>query len=76
MDSTGNLFSALSSYLINFKTPRQLGAAGYALAKDYTAFLMQVKADANKISSYILKQQPKTSTSSQSTGGFQNGSRL
>lgn len=45
-----NLFAALSEFLINYRTPAQLDLKTQALAADFTAFLMQAKKDANKIS--------------------------
>lgn len=51
----GNLFSELSSYLINFNTPEKLGSEAGALAQDFTNFLMQVRADANTTSNAIIQ---------------------
>lgn len=49
----GNVFAQLSNLLINYSTPKRLDAETLELAKDFTAFLMQVKADANAAHSYI-----------------------
>lgn len=50
----GNLFAELSDFLINYKTPTRLDATTLQLSDDFTAFLMQVKKEANKTSSYII----------------------
>ena len=52
----GNLFAQLSEFLINYDTPKKMNKANMELAEDFTAFLMQVKKDANKTSQYILTQ--------------------
>lgn len=52
----GNLFAQLSEFLINYDTPKKMNKATMELAEDFTAFLMQVKKDANKTSQYILTQ--------------------
>lgn len=51
-----NVFAQLSEFLINYKTPGQLDADTLELAEDFTAFLMQVRKDANKISQEISGQ--------------------
>lgn len=51
----GNLFAQLSEFLINYKTPKKLSKANLQLAEDFTAFLMQVKKDANKTSEFITQ---------------------
>ncbi|MES3038974.1 MAG: hypothetical protein V4736_13795 [Bdellovibrionota bacterium] len=53
----GNVFAELSEYLINFKTPRQLGPSDLELANDMTEFLMQVKKDANEITQFAMTSQ-------------------
>jgi hypothetical protein len=45
----GNLYAELSDFLINYDTPEKLDKKTQALATDFTAFLMQVRKDANKI---------------------------
>ena len=52
-----NVFANLSAFLINFKTPRKLDNKTLELAKDFTAFLMQVNKDAQKITESILASQ-------------------
>jgi hypothetical protein len=47
----GNVFAELSSYLISYKAPRSMGRDGQQLVKDMMAFLEQVHADANEITS-------------------------
>lgn len=51
----GNLFAQLSEFLINYKTPKKMSKANLQLAEDFTAFLMQVKKDANKTSEFITQ---------------------
>lgn len=51
-----NVFAQLSDFLINFKTPSQLDEQTLELAEDFTAFLMQVRKDANKTSNFISIQ--------------------
>ncbi|MEQ1722949.1 MAG: hypothetical protein ABL930_07210 [Pseudobdellovibrio sp.] len=46
----GNLYAQLSDFLINYDTPKKLDKKTLQLANDFTAFLMQVRKDANKIS--------------------------
>ena len=53
----GNVFQALSSFIVNPKAPDALKGEAYSLAKDVTAFLMQVNKDANQINDAILKAQ-------------------
>lgn len=57
IQKSGNLLADLSAFLINYKTPESLGLAGAELVKNYTEFLMQVKKDANEITSAIEAQQ-------------------
>jgi hypothetical protein len=52
-----NVFSNLTDFLINFNTPRKLDAKTLELAQDFTAFLMQVNKDAQKITELILATQ-------------------
>lgn len=54
-----NLFADLSKFLINYSTPEKLDKETLELAEDFTAFLMQVKKDANKASNYIIQNQNK-----------------
>ncbi|MBY0555374.1 hypothetical protein K2P97_12650 [bacterium] len=51
----GNVFAELSDFLINFDTPKKLDKKTQQLAQDFTAFLMQVRKDANKMSSHIIE---------------------
>lgn len=51
-----NVFAQLSDFLINYNTPTQLDADTLELAQDFTAFLVQVRKDANKTSTYITNQ--------------------
>ena len=53
-----NLFEELSLFLINSKTPKEIGKAGYALAKEFTAFLEQVTKDAEKITAELKDKYP------------------
>ncbi len=48
-----NLFAQLSEFLINYKTPKKMSKATLQLSEDFTAFLMQVKKDANKTTTFI-----------------------
>lgn len=50
-----NLFAQLSEFLINYDTPKKLNKSTLALAEDFTAFLMQVKKDANKTSEFMTQ---------------------
>ena len=50
-----NLFAQLSEFLINYETPKKMNKATLQLAEDFTAFLMQVKKDANKNSQFITQ---------------------
>ena len=50
----GNVFAELSDELINLKTPKSLGQDAYALADDFTEFLMQVRKDANEINAFTI----------------------
>lgn len=52
-----NLFADFSKFLINKNTPDRLDKETLKLAEDFTAFLMAVRKDANKVSSYILERQ-------------------
>ncbi len=52
--NSGNLFAQLSNYLININTPSRLAAEDLELIQDFTAFLMQVKADANTTDQFIV----------------------
>ncbi|MEK6628804.1 MAG: hypothetical protein AABY53_09270 [Bdellovibrionota bacterium] len=54
---SSNLFADLSKFLINKNTPERLDKETLKLAEDFAAFLMAVKKDANKVSSYILERQ-------------------
>lgn len=51
-----NVFAQLSDFLINYDTETQLDADTLELAEDFTAFLMQVRKDANKTSTFISNQ--------------------
>jgi hypothetical protein len=51
-----NVFAQLSDFLINAETEKQLDENTLQLAEDFTAFLMQVRKDANKTSTYISNQ--------------------
>ena len=51
----GNLFAELTDFLINYKTAKKLDPKSQELAQDFTQFLMQVRQDANSISSNILE---------------------
>lgn len=57
IQQTGNIFLDLSNFLINFKTARSFDVKTLQLSKDFTAFLMQVKKDANEISKSIVQGQ-------------------
>ncbi|MBY0451964.1 MAG: hypothetical protein K2P92_02940, partial [Bdellovibrionaceae bacterium] len=50
----GNLFAQLSTFLISYNTPSRLDAQDLELIQDFTAFLMQVKADANSTDQFIV----------------------
>lgn len=50
---TDNAFKALSQFLINTKTPIELKDKAYQVAEDMTAFLMQVKKDAQAITNSL-----------------------
>lgn len=52
-----NLFRQLSNYIISIKTPKAIGSKAYNIAAVFTEFLMQVKRDANEITSEILARQ-------------------
>lgn len=54
-----NLFADLSKFLINYETPEKLDKETLELSEDFTAFLMQVRKDANKASNYIVESQQK-----------------
>ncbi|MGZ3691382.1 MAG: hypothetical protein ACXVAX_07755 [Pseudobdellovibrio sp.] len=49
-----NVFAELSDFLINYNTAKKLDASSLELAQDFTQFLMQVRQDANLISSHIV----------------------
>lgn len=53
-----NVFAQLSEFLINYDTPKNLDGEALKLAADFTAFLMQVRADANHVSEFIVVQIP------------------
>jgi len=51
-----NVFAQLSDFLISYDTTTHLDEDTLELAEDFTAFLMQVRKDANKTSSFIASQ--------------------
>lgn len=51
-----NVFAQLSEFLINYNTATEHEEETLELAEDFTAFLMQVRKDANKTSTYIVNQ--------------------
>lgn len=56
-----NLFMALSAFLINNKTPRQLTNVD-AIVKSYVAFLEKIRTEAPQITTYIAEQEGSNST--------------
>lgn len=52
---SGNLFADLSTFLINYHTPKSLDAKTLALASEFTEFLMYVRTDADEITAEIKK---------------------
>ncbi|MCC2678569.1 MAG: hypothetical protein K0R29_1145 [Pseudobdellovibrio sp.] len=50
-----NVFAQLSDFLINYDTPKKLNANTLELSKDFTNFLMQIKADANQTDQFITE---------------------
>jgi len=50
------VFAQLSDFLISFDTATHLDADTLELAEDFTAFLIQVRKDANKTSTFISAQ--------------------
>lgn len=52
-----NIFRQLSNFIINLKTPKQLGPKAYQVAEAFTQFLIVVKKDANAISNGIAAKQ-------------------
>jgi hypothetical protein len=53
MKTGGNLFAEISAFLINYQTPEKMDSVSLQLSDDFTAFLMQVRQDANTASSEI-----------------------
>ena len=51
-----NVFAQLSEFLISYDTPKALDAETLELAFDFTAFLMQVREDANHSAEFIAAQ--------------------
>ncbi len=52
-----NLLADLSNFLIRYQTPKSLDAKTLELPADFTRFLMQVRTDANAITTSILQNQ-------------------
>ncbi len=52
-----NLFRQLSNYIINLRTPKQLGPKAYEIAEAFAQFLAVVKKDGNAISNAIVAAQ-------------------
>jgi len=54
---TGGLIADLSNFLISYKTPKSFDQEALELPADFTRLLMQVRADADKITAEILQNQ-------------------
>jgi hypothetical protein len=49
-----NVFAQLSDFLISFETPKRLDSQTLQLAQDFSAFLVQVKTDADSADRFIV----------------------
>lgn len=58
----GNVYAELSAFLISPTAPPSLGGEAIALAEDMTAFLEQVRKDANAITTAALRGVPMVAT--------------